>query len=153
MKTAPPCLDANQAYREQAQTLMQKMGMAFSSENRRFVISAQIYLMLAGLGLVVDGSLLSDSASRPAFLHLFTLGFMLFMIYGLGAHMLPRFTGNPLPESRWSSLQMGLAHTGVLAYAGGYFAGWPMLALGGAILAWTALLIFSVRVWPVLWPR
>ena len=153
MKTAPPCLDTNQAYREQAQILMQKMGVAFSPENRRFVISAQIYLMLAGLGLVVDGSLLSDGASRPAFLHLFTLGFMLFMIYGLGAHMLPRFTGNPLAENRWSSLQMGLAHSGVLAYASGYFAGWPMLALGGAILAWMALLIFSVRVWPVLWPR
>lgn len=153
MSAAPPCVDANQASREQAQALMQMMGVAFSRENRRFVISAQIYLMLAGLGLVVDGSLLSDSASRPAFLHLFTLGFMLFMIYGLGAHMLPRFTGNPLPETRWSLLQMGLAHAGAIAYAVGYFAGWAALTLGGAVLAWTALLIFAVRVWPVLWPR
>lgn len=153
MSAAPPCLDANQAYREQAQNLMQKMGMSFSPENRRFVISAQIYLMLAGLGLVMDGSLLSDNASRPAFLHLFTLGFMLFMFYGLGGHMLPRFTGNPLPETRWSLVQMGLAHAGVVAYAMGYFAGWTALALGGAVLAWTALLIFTVRVWPVLWPR
>ncbi|MFA7243203.1 MAG: hypothetical protein WC091_24105 [Sulfuricellaceae bacterium] len=152
MNATPPCLDANQAYREQAQNLMQKMGMSFSPENRRYVISAQIYLMPAGLGLVVDGSLLSDSASRPAFLHLFTLGFMLFMFYGLGAHMLPRFTGNPLPETRWSLLQMGAAHAGVAAYAVGYFAGWTTLALGGAVLAWTALLIFTLRVWRVLWP-
>lgn len=152
MSAAPPNLDGNQAYRLQAQGLMQKMGMTFSPENRRFVISAQIYLILAGLGLVVEGSLLSDSASRPAFLHLFTLGFMLFMFYGLGAHMLPRFTGNALPETRWSQLQMGLAHAGVLAYAVGYFAGWTALVLSGGILAWTALLIFTVRVWPVLWP-
>lgn len=153
MSVAPPCLDANRDYREQAQALMQKMGMAFSPENRRLVISAQIYLMLAGLGLVVDGSLLSDGASRPAFLHLFTLGFMLFMIYGLGAHMLPRFTGNPLPETRWSLLQTGLAHIGAMAYAIGYFAGWAALTLGGAAAAWAALLIFTVRVWPVLWPQ
>lgn len=153
MKVAPQNLDGNQAYRIQAQGLMQKMGMTFSPENRRFVISAQIYLILAGLGLAVDGSLLSDSASRPAFLHLFTLGFMLFMFYGLGAHMLPRFTGNVLPETRWSLLQMGLAHAGVLAYAVGYFAGWMALVLSGGILAWTALLIFSVRMWQVLWPH
>lgn len=154
MKTTPPCLaDANRANREQAQALMQKMGMAFSPENRRFIIYAQIYLMLAGLGLVANGSFLSYGTSRPAFLHLFTLGFMVFMIYGLGAHMLPRFTGNPLPETRWAQLQMGLAHIGVLGYAIGFFAGSTALALGGAISAWMALLIFIVRLWPVLWPR
>ena len=153
MKTMPPCLDTHQAKREQAQALMQKMGMVFSTENRLFVISAQIYLVLAGLGLVVNGSFLSDGPSRPAFLHLFTLGFMLFMIYGLCAHMLPRFTGNPLPETRWSRLQMGLAHIGVLAYAIGFFADWMALALGGAVTAWLALLIFTVRIWPVLWSQ
>jgi len=135
-----------------AHAMLSRMGMFFSRENRWFIVSAQIYLMLAGIGLVLNGSLLSDSASRPAFLHLFTLGFMLFMIYGLGAHMLPRFTGNPLVEgSAGAWLQMGLAHLGVTAYAAGYLAGWQALTLGGAVCAWGSLLIFSLRVWPVLW--
>lgn len=136
-----------------AHATIRRMGMFFSSDNRWFVVSAQIYLMLAGLGLVLNGSFLADSASRPAFLHLFTLGFMLFMIYGLGAHMLPRFTGNSLTEgSRWAWLQMGLAHGGVTGYAIGYFAGRPVLTLVGAIAAWLSLLVFTLRVWPVLWP-
>jgi len=132
---------------------MQHMGFTFSPSSRISILSAQIYLMLAGLGLIFNGTLLSDSTSRPAFLHLFTLGFMLFLIYGLGTHMLPRFTGNPLPENHWSWIQIGLAHGGVAGYALGYFLGIPPLALAGALLAWTSLLIFTWRIWRVLWPR
>ncbi len=146
--------ELTQAAPLKAHAMLRRMGMFFSVENRWFIVSAQVYLMLAGIGLVLNGSLLSDSASRPAFLHLFTLGFLLFMIYGLGAHMLPRFTGNPLVEgSTWSWVQMGLAHVGVTAYAVGYFAGWQALTLGGAVFAWCSLLIFLLRVWPVLWPN
>lgn len=142
-----------QAAPPRAHATMLRMGMFFSGDNRWFVVSAQVYLILAGLGLVLNGSFLSDSASRPAFLHLFTVGFMLFMIFGLGAHMLPRFTGNPMAEGgRWPWLQMGLGHGGVMGYAAGYFAGLPALALAGAVAAWLSLLIFVARVWPVLWP-
>jgi uncharacterized protein involved in response to NO len=145
---------AIQAQRDEAHERMQRMGVTFSPDNRAFIVSAQIYLMLAGIGLVLDGSFLSDSLSRPAFLHLFTLGFMLFMMYGLGAHMLPRFTGNALTENgRAAWFQMALAHCGVLGYAVGYFAEWPWLALMGASMAWLSLLVFSVRMWPVMWPE
>ncbi len=143
-----------QAERNEAHERMQRMGVTFSPDNRAFIVSAQIYLMLAGIGLVLDGSLLSDNVSRPAFLHLFTLGFMLFMMYGLGAHMLPRFTGNTLAENgRAAWFQMALAHGGVLGYAVGYLLEWPVLALTGALLAWLSLLIFSVRMWPLMWPE
>lgn len=130
---------------------MQNMGVTFSVENRAFIISAQGYLMLAGMGLIVDGTLLSDSVSRPAFLHLFTLGFLLFLIYGLGSHMLPRFTGSPLPTGHWGRIQMSLAHAGASGYALGYFLDLPKVALGGAILAWLGLAIFTWRIWQVLW--
>lgn len=140
--------------RTEAHDLMQRMGgMGFSPANRRFVMFAQAYLMLAGLGLLIDGSLLSDGPSRPAFLHLFTLGFMAFLIYGLGGHMLPRFTGNPIREGAWAWVQMGLAHAGVGCFAAGYFAGETSLVIMGAILAWLSLALFTLRVWPVLWPR
>lgn len=141
-----------QPVRQEAHDLMQRMGLTFSRDNRWFILSAQIYLMFAGLGLLLNGGFLSDDAARPAFLHLFTLGFMLFMVYGLGAHMLPRFTGNPMREGIWPWLQMGLAHVGVAGYAIGYLAGWHALALAGAVLAWLSLAIFAFRAWPVLWP-
>ena len=138
--------------KQEAHERMQLMGLTFSSHNRWFVIAAQVYLMLAGLGLLLNGSLLSDNAARPAFLHLFTLGFMLFMIYGLAAHMLPRFTGNPIREGALSWMQMWLAHGGVVGYVVGYLAGWHSLIIAGALLAWLSLGIFAFRVWPVLWP-
>ncbi|MDP2155267.1 MAG: thioredoxin family protein [Sulfuricella sp.] len=141
-----------QPARQEAHDLMQRMGFTFSRDNRWFILAAQAYLMLAGLGLLINGSLLGDGATRPAFLHLFTLGFMLFMIYGLGAHMLPRFTGNPIREGIWPWLQMGLTHVGVIGYALGHLLGWRDLAILGAICAWLSLLLFTLRVWPVLWP-
>jgi glutaredoxin len=140
-----------QPARQEVHAQMQRMGFTFSPDNRWFVLAAQVYLMLAGLGLLMNGSLLSNSVARPAFLHLLTLGFMLFMIYGLGAHMLPRFTGQAIREGAWPWLQMGFAHAGVASYAVGYFIGWPGLVVAGAVLAWSALLLFTIRIWPVLW--
>lgn len=141
-----------QLNRQEAHDRMQQMGVTFSPDNRWFVLAAQAYLMLAGLGLLMNGSLLSDNAARPAFLHLFTLGFMLFMIYGLASHMLPRFTGNPIRAGAWPWLQMGLAHCGVIGYAAGYLAGRHTLIVVGAVLTWLSMTIFVFRVWPVLWP-
>lgn len=141
-----------QSARQEAHDLMQRMGLTFSRDNRWFILAAQVYLMLAGMGLLINGSLLGDGATRPAFLHLFTLGFMLFMIYGLGAHMLPRFTGNPIREGIWPWLQMGLAHAGVAGFVAGYLAGWHALVVAGAVLAWLSLAVFAFRTWPVLWP-
>ena len=139
--------------RQEAHDRMQQMGFTFSPDNRWFILAAQAYLMLAGLGLLMNGSFLSDNAARPAFLHLLTLGFMLFMIYGLAGHMLPRFTGNHIRAGAWPWLQMGLAHSGVIGYAVGYLAGRHTLIVVGSVLTWLSLAVFSVRVWPVLWPR
>jgi len=130
---------------------MEAMGFVLSTDNRWFLLAAFLYLMLAGLGLPINGSLLSDGTSRPAFLHLFTLGFLAMMIYGLGGHMLPRFTGTPIRMGMWPWLQMGLAHMGVAGYVIGYLAGWHSLTITGAILAWLGLAVFTWRVWPTLW--
>lgn len=137
--------------RLRAQSAMERMGFSFSRDNRGFILAAQVYLILAGLGLLIDGSLLSDGPSRPAFLHLFTQGFLMMMIYGLGAHMLPRFTGNPIRMGAWPWLQMAAAHGGVIAFAAGYLAGWHDLTVVGAALAWLGLALFAFRLWPVLW--
>lgn len=141
-----------QPARQEAHDRMQQMGFTFSPDNRWFILAAQAYLMLAGLGLLMNGSFLSDNAARPAFLHLFTFGFMLFMIYGLASHMLPRFTGNPIRAGALPWLQMGLAHCGVIGYAVGYLAGQHILVVVGVVLMWLSLAVFAFRVWPVLWP-
>lgn len=135
------------------QTDMQNAGIALSLDNRLFVMAAMIYLALGGIGLLVNGALLSDGPSRPVALHLVTVGFMLMLFYGLGAHMLPRFTANPIRMGYWPWLQMGLAHAGMIAYAVGFLAGWLTLIVAGGIGILLSLCVFTWRIWEVLWPR
>uniref|UniRef100_E6QTK0 Thioredoxin-like fold domain-containing protein n=1 Tax=mine drainage metagenome TaxID=410659 RepID=E6QTK0_9ZZZZ len=131
----------------------QNVGILMSEDNRWFVASAMMYLMLGGLGLVINGALLSDGPARPVALHLVTIGFMLMLLYGLGAHMLPRFTANPIRTGFWPWLQMGLAHCGVIAYAAGFLIPQHGLIVAGGAAVWTSLWIFLWRLWPVLWPK
>ncbi|WP_124948550.1 glutaredoxin family protein [Sulfuriferula thiophila] len=135
------------------QTEMQNAGIALSLDNRLFIVAAMVYLLLGGIGLLVNGTLLSDGPTRPVALHLVTVGFMLMLVYGLGAHMLPRFTANPIRMGRWPWLQMGLAHAGMIAYATGFLAGWYAVIVAGGILIWLSICVFTWRIWPVLWPR
>ncbi len=134
-------------------TDMQHAGLSLSLDNRLFMLGAMIYLMLGGLGLVINGALLSDGPARPVALHLVTVGFMLMLVYGLGAHMLPRFTGNPILMGVWPWIQMGLVHAGLLVYSAGFLAGVYLVVIVGGALIWLSLLVFTVRIWPVLWPK
>ena len=129
------------------------VGLSMESSGRVAVHSSLVYLVAAGGFLAVKGSFFLQGFARVAPLHLFTLGFITFMVYALGEHMLPRFTGNPI-RSGWPVwMQLGLAHAGLLTLVAGFFSGWRWLALGGACLAWLALFLFMLRMWPVLWPR
>lgn len=128
------------------------IGLAMSLTGRMAVHASMIYLVLAGTALF-QGSLFLAGYARPAALHLFTLGFLTFLIYALGEHMLPRFTGNPIRMGAVAWLQQALGHAGLIALAAGFWFGWPLLAATGGAVAWIALLIFTLRLWPVLWPR
>ena len=75
------------------------------------------------------------------------------LFYGLGAHMLPRFTANPIRMGRWPWLQMGLAHAGMVAYATGFLMAWYGVIIVGGVLIWLSLCLFIWRIWPVLWPH
>lgn len=131
----------------------QNAGILMSNDNRWFVVLAVIYLMLAGLGLAIQGSLLSDSATRPVALHFMTIGFLLMLVYGLGTHMLPRFTAQPIRTGYWPWLQMALINLGLWGYVCGFwFAQHDLIVLGGA-LVWLSLWLFAWRLWPVLWPK
>ena len=136
-----------------AKSDMQHAGISLSTDNRFFAITSMMYLMLSGLGLVINGALLSDGPARPVALHLFTVGFVLSLIYALGAHMLPRFTGNPIRMGGWPWAQMGLLNVGLLGYVAGYLAGLHAVIVAGGGLIWLSLLVFILRIWPVLWPK
>ena len=121
--------------------------VARTREERRTVIASigpvwdgnEVWLLAAGGGMLVSGALLA-----PAPMHLFG-GFVLCLIYALGAHMLPRFTGRPIRGGAWSLTQLACADAGVALFALG------ALFAGGA-LVWSSLLIFALRLWPVLQP-
>lgn len=140
---APPKIQSN----------IQHAGLSLSQDNRWFILSALAYLAIGGSGLVIDASLLGNGPSRPVALHFVTLGFMTLLVYGLSAHMLPRFTGNPILQGIWPWLQLAVAHAGMLAYAAGFMLALPAVAAVGGVLAWLAMAIFVARLWPVLWPR
>jgi hypothetical protein len=78
------------------------------------------------------------------------LGFLAFILFGLGEHMLPRFTGAPIRGGRVSWVQQGLAHTGTVLLLVGLAFDQRATAIIGGMLAWAALALFSARLAPVL---
>ncbi|MFN7087744.1 MAG: glutaredoxin family protein [Burkholderiales bacterium] len=126
-------------------------GLLLSADNRLFIVTAMVYLIASGTWLLAHGMLLTGSTLRPVGIHLFGAGFVLSLIYGLGAHMLPRFTGNPIRVGAWPRAQYMCLNLGIMLFAGGHWllARWAMIA-GGALM-WLSLLIYALRAWPVLW--
>lgn len=134
-------------------TEVRHVGLGMERSSRIAVLASMAYVTLAGAALPVFGGLFANGAARPAPLHVWTLGFVVFLIYGLAEHMLPRFTANPIRLGVWPWLQQGLTHAGVWLLVGGLWWGQYTVATVGAVLAWTGLAIFAGRLWPVLWPR
>lgn len=135
-----------------ATSAVHHVGLGMARSARVSVLSAVAYLLLAGAALPVYGGLFAPGPARLAPLHVFTLGFLMFMVYGLGEHMLPRFTGNPIRTGTAVWSQFTLAHLGVAGLVGGFWFGCTPLAAAGGACAWGALAVFTARVWPVLWP-
>lgn len=113
------------------------VGLLLGRDERLFVLSSVGWLAGAGIAMLLAGSLL---ASGPA--HLFG-GFALCLIYALGAHMLPRFTGRPIRGGAWSGAQLACANAGIALFAAG-------LPFAGGGLLWLSLALFAGRLVPVL---
>lgn len=71
--------------------------------------------------------------------HLNLLGFMSMMIYGVGYHILPRFSGQHIYSPKLMHIQFWAANAGVIGMA----IGWPLHARGGASGLAGALLFIS----------
>ena len=116
--------------------------------NRWFIAAALAYALLGGLiGLawLADPALLPGLALR-AHAHLMLVGFAGMMIFGVGLHVLPRFTGHDLYTERLADAQFWLANLGLLAMVAGWLSMFPAVSfLGGAAL-WLAFALFALNV-------
>lgn len=116
--------------------------------NRWFVAAALAYALLGGLlGLawLLDPGALPPLALR-AHAHLMLVGFVGMMIFGVGLHVLPRFTGRPLFSERLADAQFWLANLGLLVMAAGWLLSFhSLIPIGGSAL-WLAFALFALNV-------
>ncbi|MCZ7565341.1 MAG: thioredoxin family protein [Burkholderiales bacterium] len=128
-------------------------GMMLSRDNRLWIVAATAYLAACALILADAGSLLPDGTGRSAAVHLFGGGFVLFLVFGLAAHMLPRFTGNPIAMAPWTWVQLGAANAGLPLLAIGLWLRLATMSIVGGALLCLALAVFAGRILPVLLVR
>ena len=129
------------------------VGLTLETTSAWAIFFSALYLAIAGAALVFGGGIAGDAPWRAASLHVYGLGFATFLIFGLGEHLLPRFTGAPIRGGQAAWWQQGLAHAGVLLLVIGFAAASRTAALGGGIAALAAFAIFAWRLAPVLMAR
>ena len=129
------------------------VGLTLEATSAWAIFFSALYLAAAGAALLFGGGIAGDAPWRAAATHVYGLGFAVFLIFGLGEHLLPRFTGAPIRGGAIAWLQQALAHAGVIFLAGGLFLAARPLALAGGFLAWTAFALFAWRLAPVLMAR
>ena len=116
--------------------------------NRWFVAAALVYALLGGLlglaWLVFPGEL--PALALRAHAHLMLVGFVGMMIFGVGLHVLPRFTGHTLFSERLADAQFALVNLGLLVMVAGWLAGAREAAEGGGTLLWAGFLLFAINV-------
>jgi cbb3-type cytochrome oxidase subunit 1 len=116
--------------------------------NRWFVAAALAYALLGGLlglaWLAFPGDL--PALALRAHAHLMLVGFAGMMIFGVGLHVLPRFTGRTLYSERLADVQFACANLGLLAMIAGWLSGRHTLVETGGALLWAGFLLFAVNV-------
>jgi len=129
------------------------VGLTLEATSAWAIFFSALYLVAAGAALAFGGGIAGDAPWRAAALHAFGLGFVAFFVFGLGEHLLPRFTGAPIRGGAVAWLQQGLGHAGVLLLVIGFSLSMPRLALAGGAFACLAFAFFAWRLAPVLMAR
>jgi len=76
----------------------------------------------------------------PVHVHLNLLGFMSMMIYGVGYHILPKFSGRYIHSPRIMNIQFWLSNAGLI----GMSVSWPFVVRGDAALAQPLLILSAL---------
>lgn len=86
-----------------------------------FIKSSLIYFAIATL-LGLDITFMPNhlGALMPAHAHLMLLGWITMMIYGVGYHILPRFSASPLYSDKLANAQFYLSNIGLIGMAIGF---------------------------------
>jgi cbb3-type cytochrome oxidase subunit 1 len=124
---------------------------------RRFIRAALLWLgvgVLIGIAMaLLPGPTL---AYRPAHMHANLLGFVSMMIFGVGYHVLPRFTGHPLHNRALADAHVWIANAGLAGMVGGFILRvhlWrpgAVLLGAGATLSAIGAFIFIYNIWRTL---
>ncbi|UCD71942.1 MAG: cbb3-type cytochrome c oxidase subunit I [Syntrophobacterales bacterium] len=82
---------------------------------RCFVKASLIYL---AIGVILGVMMVANADWTPRLgrphNHVNLVGFVSFMIFGVGYHILPRFTGRPLHSGKLADLHLWLANIGLI---------------------------------------
>ncbi|RMD71414.1 MAG: hypothetical protein D6819_01680 [Gammaproteobacteria bacterium] len=122
--------------------------------NRLFVTLSLLYGLLGGgvaLGQIIAPAWIP--AGRLIHAHFMLLGFVAMMIYGIGLHVLPRFSGRALYSERLADVQLLAANLGLWLLLLGWWLFLPALSLAGGILAWAGMALFSINAIITVRPR
>ncbi len=116
--------------------------------NRWFIAAALVYALAGGLlglaWLAVPDRL--PAYTLRAHAHLMLVGFIGMMIFGVGLHVLPRFTGRSLYSERIADLQFAFVNVGLIAMVAGWLAVLASVARFGGALLWAGLALFALNV-------
>lgn len=92
---------------------------------------------------------MANSGHISMHVHLNLIGWMSMMIFGVGYHILPRFSGNPLWSRKMSIVQFWMANIGLIGMTAGWgfkahehTGGQMVLGIFGAIMFVSILLFF-----------
>jgi hypothetical protein len=123
---------------------------------RAFMKSGLTWL---GLGVTLGVAMAAQPAwivYRTAHMHMNLLGFVTMMIFGVGYHVLPRFSGHPLYSRRLAGVHWVLANLGLAAMVAGFVlrphlgAGAVPILAGGGVSSALGAYLFIVNIWLTL---
>lgn len=116
--------------------------------NRLFVTLSLVYALIGGLvgiaWLYDPGLIPGNVASLHG--HIMLLGFIGMMIYGIGLHVLPRFSGNPLFSERLANWQLYVSNAGLWLMSAGWVMTFNHLVLIGGVVSWAGIGMFALNI-------
>lgn len=116
--------------------------------NRAFIAMGLLYALAGGLlGILwlAAPEFLGPGAPRLHG-HLMLLGFVAMTIYGVGLHVLPRFSGRVLFSERLADVQFVLANVGLWIMSYGWLSFDHNVILMGGAVAWLGIALFALNV-------